>query len=215
MIIGDASGLLGGHLWHIVIFGSWAPIFGLTLLVQRLRARPARDKSFVDEQVLAPGEGRRSGTIYCQTMALTLACAAGVHLAVLPDHFQQSPWYGTFFLVAGSGQLGAAVLLVFRPSRAFIDAAIAGSVFMVVAWLVSRTAGVPIGPDNGATEPFGVLDVLASVAEGACVVAGLKARRARLDGPVWRLSSWPVLLRFAVPLCVLGTIVADTLASHS
>ena len=85
----------------------------------------------------------------------------------------------------------------------------------MVLWIVSRTIGVPIGPDNGGTEPFGVLDLLASAAEVAVGTCGLLALRTFTETPAWRWTKWPVTIRCASPLCIGATLVASVMASRS
>jgi hypothetical protein len=73
-----------------------------------------------------------------------------------------------------------------------------------------------LGPDNGATEPIGPLDTLASVAELVVVVFGMLALRTRrIAAPSWRWSAWSPPLRLAAPLCVAGTVAVSLLAARS
>jgi hypothetical protein len=86
---------------------------------------------------------------------------------------------------------------------------------VIALWLISRVWGVPIGPDNGATESFGFLDALASSYEALAVVFGLLALRSLVPAPAWRWSKWAPTLRVVAPLCVAGTLVAAVLGSRS
>jgi hypothetical protein len=101
-------------------------------------------------------------------MAVASVCAAVPHAAVTADHFRESLWYGTFFLVAAASQLGLAGCLLTRPARAVVRAGVAGSVLVLALWLVTRAIGIPVGPDRGTAEPLGLLDGISTVA-GICV----------------------------------------------
>jgi len=68
-------------------------------------------------------------------------CAALIHTAVMPAHFAQSVWNGSFFLAAAVGQLCFAALVIIRPCRHVVLAGIACSVSVVVLWLLTRTVG--------------------------------------------------------------------------
>ncbi|HVA08424.1 MAG TPA: hypothetical protein VNG12_16945 [Acidimicrobiales bacterium] len=131
--------------------------------------------------------------------------AAIVHFAVTPEHFAQSWLYGAFFLCAASVQVIVAVLLLVRPARQLLTAVAAGSICIVALWVVSRVVGVPVGPDNGATEPFGTLDVLATIAElvtaTSCIVAVLVHR----FQAGWRWSLWSLAMRLALLATIVGT----------
>lgn len=225
---------LGGHLWHILLLGSWPPVFGLVVLFERTKARRSRARcrvSIPDPVGLGPPrhaapsavhaceppsvQSQRAGATWCQAMAVASVCAALVHVAVMPDHFAQSIWYGCFFLAAAASQLCFAALVLVRPSRRLVSAGVTGSTLVVLLWLVTRTVGVPIGPDNGATESFGVLDVLASATEVTVAVFGALALGSLVGGSAWRWSRWSVTMRLAASVCLAGTVTASLFASRS
>lgn len=216
-----ATATLDGHLWHIVLAASWLPIFGFALLWQKLAERRRRRAVLapvvapVSAPVSAPVLTDNGRSTWIQAAAVSAFCAALVHLAVMPDHFRESPLYGTFFLTAAAGQMGFAVWILVRPTRTVARAGIAGSVLMVAMWLVSRTIGVPIGPDHGATETFGVLDALATAAEAVMAVACAMALRRWSNAAQWRWSQWTMQIRVAAPMCVIATIIASGLAPRS
>ena len=148
-------------------------------------------------------------------MAVASFCAALIHSAVMPAHFSQSVWYGSFFLVTALTQLAFAVAILIRPSRQLVLAGVLGALTVVALWILSRVAGVPIGPDRGATEPFGILDSLASLGEAAAATFGILVLRAKIPRPSWRWSSWPIGLRCAAPACIVGTVVASVVSTRS
>jgi hypothetical protein len=221
--------LLGKHLWHLVVLAAWIPIFGAIVLVERVRAHGAtaergsvagRSTTFatgrsaaVPADPSAPSAVRASTA--CQFMALASLCAALVHVAVMPDHFEESVLYGLFFLLASLGQLAFAIAVVARPTRRLVLAGVVGCVLIIGLWLVSRLVGVPVGPDNGGTEEFGVLDILATAAEVVVVGCGLLALRTWSLRPAWRWSQWPTAFRLAAPLGVAATVMASLLSARS
>jgi hypothetical protein len=94
-----------------------------------------------------------------------LSLAAGaIHAIAMIDHFSHYWLYGVFFLVLTYGQVLWGIALLRRPvgERALATGAIA-NVAIVVVWLVSRTVGVPIGPDAGRPEAVGSIDVAATL----------------------------------------------------
>ncbi|MBP8292696.1 MAG: hypothetical protein KAX65_07980 [Caldilineaceae bacterium] len=90
--------------------------------------------------------------------AAGLSAAAGVvHLLVTPEHFEEWIGYGLFFLIAGLTQMLFAVVLLRQPAnRALLLAGIAGNALIVALWVVTRTAGIPIGPAAGEVEAIGL-----------------------------------------------------------
>jgi len=102
------------------------------------------------------------------------AASAGIHLAVVPSHWAAAEVYGVFFLVAGACQLAYSVLVLIRPLRALVAVNLAGNLGLVLLWLQTRTAGIPLGPDAGVREPVGVLDLASVACELVVVLAGAR-----------------------------------------
>jgi hypothetical protein len=108
--------------------------------------------------------------------ALTLAAlgtvvAAGVHVAVCPEHYGEGWLYGAFFTVTASLQLVWAALLMFRPDPKVVRAGLAATVALIALWAITRTAGIPLGPERGEVEEVGTLDVIATTCEVMVVMA--------------------------------------------
>jgi hypothetical protein len=144
-----------------------------------------------------------------------LCVAAGTHLSVIQAHFEQSWIYGTFFVVASTAQFALAFLVLIRPSRAVLMTAVSFSAAIVVLWAYSRFIGVPVGPDHGATEEIGVLDVLATVAEAVTAIAVFSVLRRGSWAPSWRWSLWSTASRTALVVAIVGVPVLSALAPHS
>lgn len=110
------------------------------------------------------------------------------HAAAGPEHFAEWWGYGLFFLAAALAQAVYGLLLLTRGiearggwaawRRRVYWAGIAGNAFLVLFWLLTRTVGVPLGPESGEVAPVGWLDLSAKAIELAtvAVLASLLAR---------------------------------------
>lgn len=114
--------------------------------------------------------------------ALTLG-AAGIHFAMAPDHFAEWWLFGVFFVASAWVQLGIAAAVVLRPSRRLFQLGFVVQSAIVVLWVVSRTSGLPIGPDHWTAEAVAPVDSLCSGFElvtalgfAALLVPGLRSR---------------------------------------
>jgi hypothetical protein len=107
--------------------------------------------------------------------AVASAAAAGIHFAVAPEHFDEWWGFGTFFVVSGAAQLAWAAF----PRKAWIG--IAGNALFIALWAVSRTRGLPIGPEAGTPEAVGPLDVI-SVALELSAIGALVMNRFTFSG---------------------------------
>jgi hypothetical protein len=159
---------LGGHLVHLAATLGFVvvSIGGVALSELLQRAHPAPSLAV-----------RRPGML--PLVAGASIGAAGVHGLVMPEHFNEATLYGAFFAIAATLQLGYAALLLRRPSGVLLATGLAGNLAMLCLWLLTRTVAIPFGPAAGSTEPFGVLDVLASSSESLVVIAGSLALRPR------------------------------------
>ncbi|SEQ46821.1 hypothetical protein [Microlunatus flavus] len=104
--------------------------------------------------------------------------AGVVHAVVVPEHLEEWWAAGTFFVVLTAAELVAAAV-VLRPGTAGPAVAAAVSAVPLVVWTVSRTAGLPFGPEAFEPEAVGVADVVACLLELATLVAALLLLRRR------------------------------------
>ena len=140
-------------------------------------------------------------------LALTSFAAAAIHFAVTGDHFQEGVAFGLFFAALAWAQLLWAVGILLAPSRLLLLAGLAGNLAVVVIWAVSRTVGLPLGPEAGTAEPVGVADVAATILEllivsGTALLlsrgASVETRRVRVSQAVpvalavMGLTSWAI-----------------------
>jgi len=96
-----------------------------------------------------------------------------VHADVIGAHFRESALYGGVFLLAALAQLVWGVLVARRADRALLACGVVGNGLIVALWLLTRTAGLPVGPQPWQAETVGALDLLATVLELALVAGAL------------------------------------------
>ncbi|MFB4309075.1 hypothetical protein [Actinomadura sp. GTD37] len=109
--------------------------------------------------------------------AIGSVLAAFAHYAVVPEHLGEWWAYGVFFSAIALFQLVWAVLVHTGSERAVLLSGPAVSLGVLALWAVSRTSGLPFGPDAGEAEAIGVLDVVSGAAELAVVAGALLALR--------------------------------------
>ena len=74
---------------------------------------------------------------------------------------------GVGFALAGLFQIMIAGLVLMRPSRIALVIAIAVNAALIATWAVTRTAGLPFGPNAGHRELATFIDVACVALEGA------------------------------------------------
>jgi len=119
-----------------------------------------------------PRTTSRSGArVLTNAVAAASAGAGVIHLAVAPDHLREWVPFGVFFLVLGVAQLAWAALVWIRPARSLLITGAIANAGVVALWLLSRSAGIPIGPEHWSPEAIGFADVVCSAYEALIVVA--------------------------------------------
>jgi hypothetical protein len=118
-----------------------------------------------------------------RAVAALSGVAAGIHLGVAPEHFGEWWGYGAFFVIAAAGECALVVLLALRPRAWVLQVGIWATLATILMYLVSRTSGIPLGPETGVVEPVELPGLAATAAEGALLVvlcrllAGRERRR--------------------------------------
>lgn len=119
-------------------------------------------------------------------LAVTSLATAGIHFAVMGEHFREYVAFGLFFSLVAWFQALWALGVVVSPTRPLLAVGLVVNAAVVVIWIVSRTAGLPIGPEPGTAEPAALLDVLSTILEIGIVVATatllVRRRSARSHG---------------------------------
>jgi hypothetical protein len=100
-----------------------------------------------------------------------------VHLAVVHEHFEEWWVFGAFFAAVGIAQIGWALGALARDRAPLLRVVGAANLALVALWAVTRTVGIPIGPEPWTPEAAGRADVLCVVLEVATVAALVVAAR--------------------------------------
>jgi hypothetical protein len=131
----------------------------------------------------AAGRGAlRSQWLAARAAAALSLGAAWIHLAYIESHWRDWWAYGAFFLACGLAQ-GLFVPAILRwPRRPLVLVGIAGNLAIVGMYVVSRTAGIPLGPHARVAERAGAIDLACTAAEIALigvllVMVGRQGRR--------------------------------------
>ena len=101
-------------------------------------------------------------------LAAGLAGAGAIHLAVIDEHLAEWWAAAVFFVVLALAELTAAAVALSRERAwrlAGLWSAIVVSAGPLLVWTVSRTWGLPFGPEAGEPEAIGAADVLSCVLE--------------------------------------------------
>ena len=110
----------------------------------------------------------RGGPVYA--LALCSAGAAIIHAFVCPRHFEEAFAFGVFFATAAAVQGAWAAVAFVRPTRTLLTVGVAGNAAVILVWAISRTAGLPIGPDTWHPETISALDAIATLLEAGVVL---------------------------------------------
>jgi hypothetical protein len=111
---------------------------------------------------LAPprhGSPRSSGGALSQGLLVTCAFSAGVHVALAPDHLDESALLGLGFLGSAAMLLALGVGIYARPDSVRLPPLIALLCSaLLAAYVASRTVGLPVlHPAPEAVDPVGVI----------------------------------------------------------
>jgi hypothetical protein len=171
-------------LWHyLVVFGSPLAMWVALETCQwagRVRSRgDARQRLPRSRQVVVSAAASAGGGV--------------VHAVVCPEHFREAFAFGIFFALVSAAQLTAASLLIVRPTRRIVIGAVIGNLAVLALWAVSRTVGVPIGPDPWRPEAIGSADRLAVILE--MLVVGCSGWVIHSDGASVRVAASAVVPR--------------------
>lgn len=144
------------------------------------------------------------------TVAAASAGAATIHFAVIGQHFEEWWLFGVFFVAVAAAQLVWMLAVVRHPTRGVYVVGVLGNALVAVTWVVSRTTGVPLGPEAGEPEPVGIADTVSTAFEVALVILTLLLLRG-LEVP--RRSVRVVRLLVAIAAVALTTLALAQLAS--
>ena len=151
-----------------------------------------------------------------QALGLASVGAGVIHLALGPEHMQEWAPLGLGFYASGVLQVLWGAALLGRERRWLLRSGALGSLLFVGVWLMSRTSGLPAGPDAWRAEATGRADLLCVALETVVALGALILLRRPTAGLA---PAGPVALRSALSgasLLVLATTGAAVAApGHS
>jgi hypothetical protein len=111
-------------------------------------------------------------------VGICVLVSGSAHGLVTQEHFQEWWGYGVFFLATAVCLIGFGLALITdaidprympgdvnRVRRLMYAAGAIGNLSILGLYVLTRTAGVPLGPGSGSVEPVGVIDLVAKTAE--------------------------------------------------
>lgn len=121
-----------------------------------------------------------------RTAAILSLFAGLIHLWAGPEHVKEWWVYGLFFYGAAAAQAGFGLMLLTQGVEGWGGwTAVRGKVYLlgvwgnlaiIALWVVSRTVGVPVGPEAFDPEGIGAEDLASKVVEVALVACLLRLR---------------------------------------
>lgn len=101
--------------------------------------------------------------------SLCLLGAAIIHFAQIQAHLEEWRAAGVFFFILGVVQAVLAIALFLTLGRLLAFVSIAVSAAAIATWAVSRTWGLPFGPEAGEPEAIHRADVVATAFEAVTI----------------------------------------------
>jgi hypothetical protein len=137
--------------------------------------------------------------ILVASAAAASAAAGVIHFAAAAEHAPVYPEATAFFVGIGVFQVVWAAMILGRPSRILYAGGVAASLTTIALWAVSRTTGLPFGPEAFIREAVGRADVISTLLEEGLVLLvvalALGAGDAiAVDGPAYRGALASVLV---------------------
>ncbi|MEX1218011.1 MAG: hypothetical protein WEA11_05775 [Acidimicrobiales bacterium] len=120
------------------------------------------------------GEVDRDQTVRWLVAALSLSVGA-IHIGYAPHHLTEDWAHGWFFLVVAAYQCLFALLIVARPRRWVWASAVAVNLLVIITWLITRTVGLPVGPEALRSESLSAPDIVCAAIEAVIVLIAAAA----------------------------------------
>ena len=149
-------------------------------------------------------------------LAAALGGAAVIHAAVVPEHLEQWTLAGVFFTVLAASEALLAAFVVLEPTRLVLGSTVAVSVVPLLLWALSRSVGLPFGPEPGVPEAVGLADLACCALELLALVLAvglLVAPRERSSSILAEHARWLAVagVLTVAALGIGGTVVAPIL----
>jgi hypothetical protein len=158
------SSELHSEVVYLLEFGVPALVLGALVALHELQGRSAIGTTGTEWDTDV-GHEPAPRSVALWVAAAGLVIAGVIHACVAPAQFREFVPFGLFFVVLAVTQLIVAVALLRRPDHRTVGYVALGSVAVVALWLVSRSTGLPVGPEPWVPMTYGVGDVVASCAE--------------------------------------------------
>jgi hypothetical protein len=143
-----------------------------------------------------------------------LSWAAGlIHVGAAISHLQEHVLYAVFFEVLASLQFVWGIAVYRSAARRLLSAGAVVNLLVVALWIVSRTSGLPVGPQPWHPEAAGALDVICSADEALLALLAIVQLRVQTAGVLARASR-QLASAAAVGLLLLSSL-ALTAAGHA
>jgi hypothetical protein len=159
----------------------------------------------------------RTSARIVSVIALASIAAGAINVAAAATIGRGNAQNLAFFVAASAGQIIWGAVALVRAPRRWLALGAVGNLLVVATWVLSRTVGLPLGPESGITLPVGFADALAT-ALAAVTVLGAAALLARGRAPARSASrSWGVTAAAVVLLgaLALAGVLSQTNASGS
>ncbi|MCA1726268.1 MAG: hypothetical protein LC722_01015 [Actinobacteria bacterium] len=153
---------------------------------------------------------RQLATFSAIGMAGLSAAAGGIHGGALPEHAREHWAFAVFFAGSAAFQIGWAILAARRLTPPLLRLAVGANAAFIGLWFVTRTTGIPIGPEHWTPEPVGFADAVTVAFEAAIVVIALRLLRpGALESLSGRLTPrWMLGLAAGVAVVALAALAA-------
>jgi hypothetical protein len=150
-------------------------------------------------------------------IALASIAAGAINLAAAATVGRSNAQNLAFFVVVTVVQLAWGAVALVRAPRWWLALGGAANLVVAVTWVVSRTAGLPVGPEAHSTLPAHFPDTLATVLEVVVVVGAvaLLVRGRGLAASAARSLGVTVAAAVVVGALAIGGVVSQATSSSS
>jgi hypothetical protein len=119
-----------------------------------------------------------NSTLY-YTAAATTALAGILHLILVPDIIGRNLNSGVFFIVAGIAQIFWVIPMLKRWGRTWYYIGIAGTIVLIIMWVMTRAPGNPITGRGGPISEMAIAIELFQIAYVVITAIIIKKERNR------------------------------------
>jgi hypothetical protein len=129
-----------------------------------------------------------------------------IHVAAAIAHLSEYVPAAIFFVALASFQFAWGVAVYRMPSRRILSIGAGVSLAVVALWVISRTSGIPLGPERWTAEEVGPLDLICTADETLLALLALFPLRFTRPGLLLRVA------RPAAMVTALGLLLISSLA---